>query len=316
MKLGYLGLLFFICSNLSASPVYFAADVGSGLILETENENDLVYPASLTKVMTLYLTFDALEKGFLHMNDLLPVSDYAAMQPRSNLSLCAGDVISVRDAILSVIIKSANDSAVVLAEALGGNEENFALMMTIKAKQLGLKNTTFKNATGLHNANQKTTATDMGLLTIAIKAHFPQYYPLFSAKEFSYAGNNYRTGNPTLTKYQGGEGLKTGFTRASGYNLISTAHRNGRTIVAVLMGYDTSEERNQKSEKILNKCFKKLSKYENKKYKTPLNHHLKIKKSNKRYNHIYEKSLNQAKLNALALKSTKTYSAKQGDLLK
>lgn len=176
-------LIFLLIGILLALPAWavpstLVADVQSGYVLHAKNADRLQYPASLTKVMTLYITFDALEKGLISMDDLLPVSKHAARQPKSKLYLKEGSVISVRDAILALIVKSANDAAVVLAEGLAPSEEEFAQMMTRFAKDLGLTDTTFKNASGLHNPEQVTSAKDMAILAIAMINHFPQYYPL------------------------------------------------------------------------------------------------------------------------------------------
>ena len=166
--------------------------------------------------MTLYITFDALEKGIIKLDDKLPVSRHAANRSPSKLGLRAGSSIDVKTCIMAVIVKSANDCATVLAEGLGYSEENFAKSMTRVSRELGMKNTTFKNASGLPNKQQKTTARDMALLAAAMYHHFPQYYKWFSAKKFTYDGRTIYTHNHILKNFEGADGLKTGFTNASG----------------------------------------------------------------------------------------------------
>ena len=237
------------------------ADTKSGLILSSKNAQIQQYPASLTKVMTLYLTFSAIDKGILKMNDRLPVSLKAARQPRSKLYVRAGQTISVRDAIMALIIISANDVAVVLAEALAPSEAEFAEMMTKTAHSLGLKSTTFKNASGLHNPDQVTTAQDMAILAMAMIHHFPHHYKLFSKRTFSYKGRTYRSHNHVQKKYKGAEGLKTGYISAVGYNIISTAKRNNNRLVSVVIGQDTVALRDKQAMNLLDKGFSKIKKH-------------------------------------------------------
>ncbi len=261
-------LLPFFCACLLLSNACFAwvgpcslvADTKSGLILESKNADVEQYPASLTKVMTLYLTFDALENGILDMNDPLPISEKAARQPKSKMYLKAGDTITVREAILGLIVKSANDAAVVLAEALAPSEEDFALMMTSAAYDLGLRHTTFKNASGLHHPEQVTTAKDMAILTIAMINHYPQYYRLFSTNSFSYHGTKYVNHNNVLRYYKGAEGLKTGYVAAVGYNIISTANKNDKRLVSVVLGQSSGKKRDSHAIKLLDKGFRKITK--------------------------------------------------------
>ena len=245
------------CMPANASVSTLVADVQSGYVLHATNADLKQFPASLTKVMTLYITFDALEKGLISMDDLLPVSEHAAKQPKSKLYLKAGSVISVRDAILALIVKSANDAAVVLAEALAPSEEEFAKMMTQFAHDLGLTDTTFKNASGLHDPEQQTSAKDMGILAIAVINHFPQYYPLFSTKSFKFNGKTYYSHNSVLLYYKGAEGFKTGFISAVGYNVVSTAVRDGRKLVGVVIGQNSAEKRDRQMRTLLDKGFKK-----------------------------------------------------------
>ena len=250
-------LLFSGSAQASTSSIIIDAD--SGEVLSSSAADQLRYPASLTKVMTLYITFDALEKGLIRMDDMLPVSRNAANRSPSKLGLRVGEKISVRDAIMALIIKSANDCATVLAEGLGYSEANFAKTMTEVAHELGMKNTTFKNASGLPNRAQKTTARDMALLGAAMYHHFPQYYKLFSAKKFTYQGKTYYTHNHILKSFEGADGMKTGFTNAAGFNIITSAERDGKRVIAVTMGHNTAKLRDQKVAKLMDMGLTKLA---------------------------------------------------------
>lgn len=254
-------IFFIICWLMSGIQTGFCAvstllaDTQNGVILSSQNASTQQYPASLTKVMTLYLTFNALEKGLLKMDDALPISLHAAKQPASKMYLKAGETIRVRDAINALIIKSANDVAVVLAETLAPSEADFAKMMTETAKKLGMKNTVFRNASGLHHPNQVTTAQDMAVLTIALINHFPQYYKLFAKNEFTYRGKVYKTHNRVTKNYKGAEGLKTGYVAAVGYNIISTAKRSNQRFVTVVIGQKSIAERDKQAIRLLDKGF-------------------------------------------------------------
>lgn len=234
-------------------------DANSGEVLAASNADSLRYPASLTKVMTLYITFNALDKGLIKMDDKLPVSRAAANRSPSKLGVKAGQKIKVRDAIMALIVKSANDCATVLAEGLGYSEENFAKTMTEVARELGMKNTTFKNASGLPNKAQKTTARDMALLGAAMYHHFPQYYKLFATTKFTYEGKTYYTHNHLLKSFEGADGMKTGFTNAAGYNIITSAERNGHRVIAVTMGHDSIKLRDSKIARLMNDGLQKLA---------------------------------------------------------
>lgn len=254
-------IILILCWVLLGSPVAFGvtstilADTKNGLILSAYNSKLPQHPASLTKVMTLYLTFNAIENGLLSMEDFLPVSLHAAKQPASKLYLKAGETIRVKDAIHALIVKSANDAAVVLAEALAPSEVDFAKMMTQVAKELGLKNTVFRNASGLHHPEQVTTARDMALLTIALINHFPQYYDMFDMKEFTYKGKVYQSHNYVTRYYKGAEGLKTGYISAVGFNIISTAKRGDSRLVTVVIGHKTSKQRDRQAVRLLDRGF-------------------------------------------------------------
>jgi len=238
-----------------ASVSTLVADTKSGFILKSDNATEQKPPASLTKLMTLYLTFGALDSGILKMDDRLPVSEKAAAQPKSKIGVVAGETISVRDAVSALIIKSANDVAVVVAEALGKDEAQFADLMTRTAKGLGLNDTVFKNASGLNEEGQVSTAKDMAVLTMALIAHYPQYYELFATPSFTYKGQTYHSHNAVLQQYEGAEGLKTGYVSAVGYNIISTAKKGDSRLVSVVIGEETPLKRDLKAMRLLDQGF-------------------------------------------------------------
>jgi len=220
-------------------------DADNGNILHEVEATQSWYPASLTKLMTLYMTFDALKVGRIRLHDRLTASAHASQQPNSKLGLRRGEQLTVEDAILAVITRSANDASVVLAEHLGNTEANFAANMTAKAHSLGMYNTHFMNATGLPNTLQVTTSRDMAILALKTKRHFSEYYHYFAAHSFNYKGMELRGINKFTANYPGAEGMKTGFTCASGFNLIGAAHQNGRHLIGVVMGGTSSQERYQ-----------------------------------------------------------------------
>lgn len=230
-------------------------DADSGKILHEQEATHSWYPASLTKVMTLYMTFSALNQKQIDLHDSMLVSHYAARQPTSKLGLRAGERLTVQDAILAIITRSANDATVVLAEHLGGNEENFAAKMTSKAHALGMYDSHFMNATGLPHQWQVTTARDLGLLAWRIRRDFPAYYPYFAAHSFYFKGQELRGINKFTASYEGAEGMKTGFTCGSGYNLMSSAQQNGRHLIGVVLGGMSSPERYQLMVKMMNDGF-------------------------------------------------------------
>lgn len=254
-----MALFFAFASPCQASTSSIIIDAETGEVLSSSAADTLRYPASLTKLMTLYITFDALEKGIIHMEDELPVSRHAANMAPSKLGLKAGSKIKVRDAVMALVVKSANDCATVLAEGLGYSEENFAKTMTKVAHELGMKNTTFRNASGLPNKQQKTTARDMALLGAAMYHHFPQYYKLFATKKFTYQGRTIYTHNHLLKTFKGADGMKTGFTNASGYNIVTSAERDGKRVIAVTMGHNTAKMRDKKIAALMNQGLTKLA---------------------------------------------------------
>lgn len=233
----------------------FVMDADTGEVLHARNGDDARFPASLTKVMTLYLLFDAIKAGEVDLNDKMTVSRNAANQPPSNLKLKAGTKIKVEDAILALVTKSANDVAVVVAEHLGGTEAKFAKQMTEKARDLGLYNTTFKNASGLPNPLQVSTARDLALLGDAMLDHHGDYYHYFSNEKFTWGRMVYKNHNELVGKVHGVDGIKTGYTRASGFNLMTSAERDGHRVVAVMLGGATAKSRNDHVEALVEAAF-------------------------------------------------------------
>ncbi|MCF6221354.1 MAG: D-alanyl-D-alanine carboxypeptidase [Robiginitomaculum sp.] len=231
-------------------------DVDSMEILHARQIDGLRYPASLTKMMTLYLTFDALERGDIRLNEPLQVSAQAARTPPGKLGLRTGRSITVEQAIQALTVKSANDVAVVLAERLGGSEREFAVLMTAKAKALGMQRTVFRNANGLPDDGQFTTARDMGKLAEALLRTHRKYYPYFSQKTFRYNGRTYTNHNTLLGKVDGVDGFKTGYTNASGYNLVLSAERNGRRLIAVVLGGASGKSRDTHMADLIERGFK------------------------------------------------------------
>lgn len=250
---------FYGIANAKDYRAVLVADIDSGRVLYQENANQLNYPASLTKIMTLYLTFDALEHNRLKLDDYLIVSQYAADAQPVKLGLTAGSKIKVEDAIKAVAVHSANDVARVLAENLkGGKEGNFADLMTRVANEIGLKNTNFENSSGLPNDDHMSTARDIALLSMAVYKHFPQYWKYFGIKNWTYNGKTYTNGNRLLGTYPGCDGMKTGFTNKSKYSLVATANREGSHLIAVVLGAENKDVRAQTAARMLNIGFNKI----------------------------------------------------------
>ncbi|QTL05400.1 serine hydrolase [Aquabacter sp. L1I39] len=218
-------------------------DANTGKVLYEENADTQLHPASVTKVMTLYMLFEQLEAGRLRLDSQLPVSARAAAQSPSKLNVRAGSTIEVEDAIKAVVTRSANDVAVVIAEAIGGDEATFGEMMTRKARQLGMTRSQFRNASGLPNPGQLTTARDLATLGIAIQDRFPQYYKYFSTRTFVYKGQSIGNHNRLLGRVEGVDGIKTGYTRASGFNLLTSVHKDNRFIIGVVLGGSSGPSR-------------------------------------------------------------------------
>ena len=251
-----------LCSNVYSAQYRAAlvADMDTGRVLYQEKANELNYPASLTKIMTLYLTFDALEHGRLALDDYLIVSQAAANAEPVKLGLPAGSKIRVEDAIKAVAVYSANDVARVLAENLkGGQEESFADLMTRVAREIGLNNTNFENSSGLPNDDHMSTARDIALLSMAVYKHFPQYWHFFGIKSWTYNGKTYTNGNRLLTSYNGCDGMKTGYTKKSKYSLVATAGRNNQHLMAIVLGAENKDVRANVAVQMLNRGFAMLN---------------------------------------------------------
>ena len=230
----------------------------SGKVMYARNADKQLYPASLTKVMTLYLLFEALDDGHVTMDTKMNVSRVAAGRSPSKLGVKAGSTLKVKGAMLALVTKSANDAATVIAEHLGGTERKFAKKMTRKAHALGMSRTTFRNASGLPHSKQKSTARDMARLAIAIRKDFPQYFHYFKTQKFNFRGKRYRNHNKLLKNYKGTDGIKTGYIRASGFNLIASVERNGTRLVGVVFGGRSGASRNKHMMHLLDKQFARL----------------------------------------------------------
>jgi len=211
-------------------------DANTGRVLHDNAGSEPRHPASLTKMMTLYLTFETIEAGRLSFSSSIPVSERSAAAAPSKLGVDAGSEIALRDAVKALIVKSANDMAIAIAEKIAGSEDDFARLMTKRARQLGMGDTTFRNASGLPDPEQVTTARDMLTLAMRLQDDFPQHYRLFATRTFAYGGKTYRTHNALLGRFPGVDGIKTGYTRASGFNLVSSYRAGGKHVVAAVFG--------------------------------------------------------------------------------
>jgi D-alanyl-D-alanine carboxypeptidase len=234
-------------------------DAETGRVLSERNADVLTYPASLTKMMTLYLTFEALNQGKTRLDQPLRVSEEAASRAPSKLGLTPGDSVPVRDLILAIVTKSANDAASVLAEGLAGSEAAFAQYMNWKARQLGLNHTWYRNASGLPDPDQRTTARDVARLALALYHQFPREYRYFSTREFDFRGEVMSSHNHLLDWYQGADGIKTGYINASGFNLAASAVRDGHRLIAVIMGGRSWRSRDKQMASLLDQGFAVLA---------------------------------------------------------
>jgi D-alanyl-D-alanine carboxypeptidase len=243
------------------NPPYAAIvlDAKSGAVLHQTNADSPRHPASLTKIMTLYLLFERLEAGKLRLDTSLPVSEEASIQAPTKLGLRPGQTLAVEDAIKGLVTKSANDAAVVVAEALAGSEEEFARAMTRKAQALGMRQTVYRNASGLPDPDQITTARDQAVLGIAIQERFPRYYRYFSTSSFTYHGRSIRNHNKLLGRVEGVDGIKTGYTRASGFNLVTSLRRGQRHVVGVVLGGRSGGQRDARMRDLLSTHFARAS---------------------------------------------------------
>ena len=232
-------------------------DADSGKVLRARNADRLTYPASLTKMMTLMLTFEALDRGTLRLNQSLVVSRHAASMPPSRLWLAPGSTITVEQAILALVTRSANDVAVVLGEALGGSETAFAKKMTARARRLGMRHTVFRNASGLPDRLQRTTARDMATLSRALIRRHAKHYAYFKRRSFDWQGDTVYGHNRLMARYPGMDGIKTGYIAASGFNLAASAVRDGRRLIAVVMGGHSAAARDTQVADLLDAGFKR-----------------------------------------------------------
>lgn len=242
-----------ITTSFASTSKYAAivVDANNGRALFQSNATAPRYPASLAKMMTLYMLFEAMEQSRVNASTQIPVSAYAAARPPSKIGLRPGETISVQSAIQALCTKSANDVAVAVAEYLGGTEDQFAAQMTVKARQLGMSGTAFRNASGLPDDQQRTTARDMAVLGIALRNRFPTQFGYFSAREFAFRGKLVRGHNDMLGRVRGVDGIKTGYIRASGYNIVTSVQADGRRLVIVVMGGESARARNAHVEELI-----------------------------------------------------------------
>lgn len=299
-------LLLYPAYNLKAQDIecsdnysYLVLEDKSGQIIFEKRSDNKIYPASLTKLMTVYLSFEAIKEKKLTLNQILIASDRAeyasTINKTSTLKLKAGDKISVKEAIKGSIIKSFNETTVMLAESIAGSEWKFVRMMNKKAWELEMYHTNFRNASGLYDPGQYTTNYDLARLVMALKNDFPEYYYYFSLKEFEYKGTKFKSHNHFLLKYKGAEGMKTGFTTMSGYNLIAIAKKNNNRVISVLTSCATHEKRDQLTMQLFDRAFEKLHKKDEE---------LKVEFDN---NWHKEKEIVEKKLAPSNLKKVKTY---------
>ncbi|ACP24308.1 putative D-alanyl-D-alanine carboxypeptidase [Sinorhizobium fredii NGR234] len=253
LQIALAAIVAFVAATASAfaGSASFVIDARSGRVLSAENADELNYPASLTKMMTLYLTFEALHRGEINWQTPVPMSKEAARKPPTKLGLKPGSAITVEEAVYGMIIHSANDAAAAMAEKLGGSEAAFAQMMTAKARRLGMTRTVFVNASGLPASQQVTTARDMAKLGMALLRDFPREYRLFSAQSFNFRGRVVRGHNKLMYRYDGMDGIKTGYTNASGFNLVSAVRDGNRRVIGVVLGGRTAKSRDNKMAALL-----------------------------------------------------------------
>lgn len=246
-------------ASAASNPRYaaFVMDADTGVVLFERYADKRLHPASLTKAMTLMLVFDGLNNGSIKLSDEIKISRHAASMVPSKLGLPVGSSIRVKDAILALVTKSANDVAAAVAEHIGGTERNFARKMTSRARQIGMKNTQFRNASGLHDPEQITTARDMALMANYVIKHYPEYYKFYSTRYFTYQGKTYRNHNRLMESYEGMDGMKTGYIAASGFNLVASAKRGNTRLIGVVFGGRSTYTRNAHMKEILDDGFQK-----------------------------------------------------------
>jgi D-alanyl-D-alanine carboxypeptidase (penicillin-binding protein 5/6) len=246
-------LLAGLVSPALAIQSHILVDAATGKVLEAENAKATMYPASLTKMMTLYMTFEVLENGELGWDTRLTMSENAESKEPYKFAVGVGNKITVREAVMGMIVISTNDAATAIAERLGGSEAAFGKLMTAKARALGMKDTVFTNPSGLPDPAQVTTARDMALLGLSLMRHFPEKFKLFASKGMKFRGMKFRGHNPLLGRYEGVDGIKTGYTKAAGYNLVTSVKRNGKNLLGVVLGAKSGAERKQKMIDLLNR---------------------------------------------------------------
>lgn len=270
LSLFVLSGLMCVSTNLTAGPyAALVAEIDSERPLFQRNADELRHPASLTKMMTLYLVFESLARGEINKQTRFRASRFAVLRPPSRMGLLAGHSITVEQGILALVTRSANDAAATLAEGLGGSESAFAYLMNEKARRLGMTRTVFRNASGLPDPRQVTTAWDMFHLAKALHKHFPQYYDYFSTSNFEYEGQNFGNHNHLLKSYPGADGIKTGFVNASGFNLVASARREGRRLIGVVFGGNTAAQRDTHMRDILDDGFDQLEGRESRLIRAP-----------------------------------------------
>lgn len=243
----------------SSKHAAFVLDANTGAVLYQDDADERRHPASLTKMMTLYLAFETIEQGRMSLSSKVMMSEAAASAAPSKLGLEPGEELTVREAILALITKSANDVAGALAEKIGGNEQNFVRLMNAKARELGMTKTNFENPSGLPDPAQVTSARDMVTLGLRLQDDFPQYYAMFGTRSFRYAGKSHRNHNTLMNNFSGIDGIKTGYTRASGFNLVSSVRRSGRHVVAAVFGGSSAASRNAEMRMLLTRALTKAS---------------------------------------------------------
>ena len=255
----------FAQANVNSASKYSAIviDANTGEVFYAKRADSPRYPASITKVMTLYLAFEALAQGEMTLEEQIPISKHAASQPPTKLGLAAGRTISVSDAIQAISIQSANDIAVAMAERLGGTESRFGALMTLRAQELGMTQSRFVNASGLPDSRQISSARDLAILSRAVMRDYPQYYAYFGQRQFAYEGRVMNNHNRLLSQMQGVDGLKTGFTSASGYNLAATAVRGERRLIAVVLGGTSNAARDSQVRTLLETGFEVVRRRQN-----------------------------------------------------
>ena len=256
------GLMIIVLAGTASANSKYAGiviDAKTGKTLYASGADSQRYPASLTKMMTLYMMFEAIDSGWMSKKTRIRMSKNAAAEQPSKLGILAGQTISAEQAIYALVTKSANDVSTAVAEHLGGSESAFARQMTSKARSMRMSKTTFRNAHGLPNSRQKTTARDMARLGLALRDHFPHHYHYFSTRSFKYGKARYGNHNRLLGAVSGVDGIKTGYTRASGFNLVTSVRKNGRSIVAVVMGGKTGVSRNAQMKKLIARYLPKAS---------------------------------------------------------